>query len=207
MTTEPIAFETIEDLESWLSRNHDTESELIVRLYKVQSGIPSITWDELVQGILCWGWIDGIKMSNRAALVEAGHDLDQIAERLVLAFLTQAISHGYFHADMHQGNLFALPGNRVAAIDFGIMGRIDPYTRHANGSLAFFYPPRRKAGAKGADFTVTPSLRLEAFRESVDDFEYASMLEELVKTGRKKSIEMKSAERAPRWLTASPPSR
>jgi hypothetical protein len=73
---------------------------------------------------------------------------------------------------------------------------IDPYTRHANGSLAFFYPPRRKAGAKGADFTVTPSLRLEAFRESVDDFEYASMLEELVKTGRKKSIEMKSAERA-----------
>lgn len=59
MTTEPKAFETIEDLESWLSRNHDTESELIVRLYKVQSGIPSITWDELVQGILCWGWIEG----------------------------------------------------------------------------------------------------------------------------------------------------
>lgn len=66
MTTEPKAFETIEDLESWLSGNHDTESELIVRLYKVQSGIPSITWDELVQGILCWGWIDGIKRSYDA---------------------------------------------------------------------------------------------------------------------------------------------
>src|SRR3546814_4246757 len=45
------------------------------------------------------------------------------------AFLRQAISEGFFHADMHQGNLFALPGNRIGAIDFGIMGRIDRRAR------------------------------------------------------------------------------
>ncbi len=72
----------------------------------------------------------------------------------------------------------------------------DPYTRHANGSLAFFYPPRRSPGSKKADFTITPSLRLATFRESVDDFEYARILEDLVKAGRKKSVDTAEAERA-----------
>jgi hypothetical protein len=72
----------------------------------------------------------------------------------------------------------------------------DPYTRHANGSLAFFYPPRESSGSKTANFTITPSLRLETFRESVDDFEYARILEDLVKAGKKKSVETKAAERA-----------
>ena len=72
----------------------------------------------------------------------------------------------------------------------------DPYTRHANGSLAFFYPPRRSPGSKKPDFTITPSLRLSTFRESVDDFEYARMLEDLVKAGHKKSVDTREAERA-----------
>ena len=71
----------------------------------------------------------------------------------------------------------------------------DPYTRHANGSLAFFYPPRRSASSKKADFTITPSLRLATFRESVDDFEYARILEDLVKAGRNKSVDTGDAER------------
>ena len=72
----------------------------------------------------------------------------------------------------------------------------DPYTRHANGSLAFFYPPRRSPGSKKPAFTITPSLRLSTFRESGDDFEYARMLEDLVKAGRKKSVDTREAERA-----------
>jgi ubiquinone biosynthesis protein len=52
-----------------------------------------------------------------------------MAERLVLAFLTQAISGGFFHADMHQGNLFVEPDGTIVAIDFGIMGRIDRRAR------------------------------------------------------------------------------
>ena len=74
-------------------------------------------------------WIDGIKLTDRDALVEAGHDLKALAAILVRAFLRQSVIDGFFHADLHQGNLFALPDGRLAAIDFGIMGRIDRRAR------------------------------------------------------------------------------
>ena len=52
----------------------------------------------------------------------------------------------------------------------------DPYTPHANRSLAYFYPPNRDGFSPEKDLSLTPSLRLESFRESVDDYEYARML-------------------------------
>ena len=63
------------------------------------------------------------------ALIAAGHDLPRLSQRLVKAFLRQAIAEGFFHGDLHQGNLFALAAGRIAAIDFGIMGRIDRRAR------------------------------------------------------------------------------
>ncbi|WP_112380965.1 2-polyprenylphenol 6-hydroxylase [Sphingomonas carotinifaciens] len=91
--------------------------------------IPKIDWQRSTAKVLTVEWIDGIKLSNRQALVDAGYDLPRLAQTLVRAFLRQAIADGFFHADMHQGNLFALPGNKIAAIDFGIMGRIDRRAR------------------------------------------------------------------------------
>ncbi|MEH3036724.1 MAG: 2-polyprenylphenol 6-hydroxylase [Sphingomonas adhaesiva] len=91
--------------------------------------VPAVDWSRTAGRVLTIEWIDGIKLSNRAALIAAGYDLPELARVLVHAFLRQAIADGFFHADMHQGNLFALPGNRVAAIDFGIMGRIDRRAR------------------------------------------------------------------------------
>ncbi len=91
--------------------------------------IPAIDWQRSTAKVLTVEWIDGIKLSDRPALVAAGYDLPKLAQTLVRAFLRQAIAEGFFHADMHQGNLFALPGDRIAAIDFGIMGRIDRRAR------------------------------------------------------------------------------
>ena len=91
--------------------------------------VPQIDWARSTAKVLTVEWIDGIKLSNRQALVEADYDLPHLAQTLVRAFLRQAIAEGFFHADMHQGNLFALPGNKIAAIDFGIMGRIDRRAR------------------------------------------------------------------------------
>ena len=91
--------------------------------------VPAIDWQRSATKVMTLEWIDGIKLSNRDALVAAGYDMRALAETLVHAFLRQAIAEGFFHADMHQGNLFALPGNRIAAIDFGIMGRIDRRAR------------------------------------------------------------------------------
>lgn len=91
--------------------------------------VPAIDWQRTTGRVLTIEWLDGIKLSNREALIAAGHDLPRLARVLVHAFLRQAIADGFFHADMHQGNLFALHDGRVAAIDFGIMGRIDRRAR------------------------------------------------------------------------------
>jgi ubiquinone biosynthesis protein len=91
--------------------------------------IPAIDWTRTTRRVLTLEWIDGIKLSKRDELIAAGHDPHQLASCLVRAFLRQAIDDGFFHADLHQGNLFALPDGRIAAIDFGIMGRINRQAR------------------------------------------------------------------------------
>jgi ubiquinone biosynthesis protein len=91
--------------------------------------VPDIDWDRTNGRVMTIAWVDGIKISDLAALRAAGHDLPGLASRLVLAFLTQAIDGGFFHADMHQGNLFVQADGTIAAIDFGIMGRIDRRAR------------------------------------------------------------------------------
>ena len=91
--------------------------------------VPAIDWDRTTGKVMTMEWIDGVKISDREALVAAGHDVKEIAARLVNAFLRQAIAEGFFHADMHQGNLFVTANGDIVAIDFGIMGRIDRRAR------------------------------------------------------------------------------
>jgi ubiquinone biosynthesis protein len=120
----------------WTNRELDlrqeaaSASELRENL-EAESGffVPAIDWSRTARRVLTLEWIDGIKLTDRNALIEAGHDLKALAAILVRAFLRQAVVDGFFHADLHQGNLFALPDGRLAAIDFGIMGRIDRQAR------------------------------------------------------------------------------
>jgi ubiquinone biosynthesis protein len=91
--------------------------------------VPEIDWRRTARRVLTLEWLDGIKLSDRKALIAAKHDCKALAETLVRAFLRQAVVDGFFHADLHHGNLFALADGRIAAIDFGIMGRIDRRAR------------------------------------------------------------------------------
>ena len=91
--------------------------------------VPAIDWGRTSRRVMTLEWIDGIKLSDRAGLIAAGHDPKALAATLVVAFLRQAIVDGFFHADLHQGNLFALADGRIAVIDFGIMGRINRQAR------------------------------------------------------------------------------
>jgi ubiquinone biosynthesis protein len=91
--------------------------------------IPEIDWTRTAQRVMTLEWIDGIKLTDREGLIAAGHDLPALAHILVRSFLRQAVVDGFFHADLHQGNLFALPDGRLAAVDFGIMGRINRQAR------------------------------------------------------------------------------
>ena len=127
---------TVENFKRWTARelNFRREAASASELADSMTAepdfvVPAIDWQRSTAKVLTVEWIDGIKLSDRAALLAAGYDLPRLAQTLVHAFLRQAIADGFFHADMHQGNLFALPGNRIAAIDFGIMGRIDRRAR------------------------------------------------------------------------------
>jgi ubiquinone biosynthesis protein len=91
--------------------------------------IPEIDWRRTARRVLTLEWLDGIKLSDREGLIAAGQDCEALAKTLVRAFLRQAVVDGFFHADLHHGNLFALADGRIAAIDFGIMGRIDRRAR------------------------------------------------------------------------------
>ncbi|QJU59793.1 2-polyprenylphenol 6-hydroxylase [Sphingomonas sp. AP4-R1] len=91
--------------------------------------VPQIDWSRTTRRVMTLEWVPGIKLSDRTALIAAGHDTHALAAIVVRSFLRQAIADGFFHADLHQGNLFALPDGRIAAIDFGIMGRINRQAR------------------------------------------------------------------------------
>ena len=91
--------------------------------------IPEIDWRRTARRVLTLEWLDGIKLNDREALIASGHDCNALAAILVRAFLRQAVVDGFFHADLHHGNLFALRDGRIGAIDFGIMGRIDRRAR------------------------------------------------------------------------------
>jgi ubiquinone biosynthesis protein len=126
----------IANLKRWTLRELDlrreaaSASELREAMAAVEGyHIPEIDWDRTSGRVLTLEWVDGIKISDVEALNAAGHDTGKIAEKLVLTFLRQAISEGFFHADMHQGNLFVRPDGSIVAIDFGIMGRINRQAR------------------------------------------------------------------------------
>ncbi len=87
---------------------------------------PDVFWQFMSRDILVTEWVDGIKLSNLDALENKGYDKLKLAEIVIQTFLTQAVRDGFFHADPHQGNLFVEEGNRLVAIDGGIMGRIGP---------------------------------------------------------------------------------
>jgi len=127
---------TIANFKRWTNRELDLRREAASASELAQAmrgfegyAIPFIDWDRTNGRVMTIEWVDGIKISDTDALRAAGHDLPELARRLVLAFLTQAISGGFFHADMHQGNLFVRPDGTIVAIDFGIMGRIDRRAR------------------------------------------------------------------------------
>ncbi|PLK23797.1 2-polyprenylphenol 6-hydroxylase [Porphyrobacter sp. TH134] len=127
---------TIANFKRWsfseldLRREAASASELAEQMAGVPGyRIPGIDWDRTNGRVMTIEWIDGVKISRIDELRARGHDLDAISERLVISFLTQAISAGFFHADMHQGNLFVEDDGTIVAIDFGIMGRIDRRAR------------------------------------------------------------------------------
>ena len=86
--------------------------------------VPTVDWRRTARRVLTLEWIDGIPIGDHAALEAAGHDLKQLGLTALRSFLRHAMRDGFFHADMHQGNLLVDKEGRIVAVDFGIMGRL-----------------------------------------------------------------------------------
>ncbi len=91
--------------------------------------LPEVDWQRTSKRILTTEWIDGTPLSDIEALRAAGHDLNALADTIIQSFLRQTLRDGFFHADMHQGNLFVDEAGNLVAVDFGITGRLSPYER------------------------------------------------------------------------------
>lgn len=86
--------------------------------------VPEPDWQFTAREMLVDEWIDGIRLSDVEGLRAAGHDLPGLARKVIQSFLKHAIRDGFFHADMHPGNLFVDAQGRLVAVDGGIMGRL-----------------------------------------------------------------------------------
>jgi len=86
--------------------------------------VPKIDWDRTAAEVLTLEWIDGTKLSDVVGLAQKGFELPKLGAIVIQSFLRHAMRDGFFHADMHQGNLFVDGEGRLVAVDFGIMGRL-----------------------------------------------------------------------------------
>lgn len=99
--------------------------------------VPEVNWGLTSKRVMTLGWGEGIPANEVAKVREAGLDCEALGNRVLHLFLSHALRDGFFHGDMHQGNLkFALNGD-IVALDFGIMGRIDEYTRRVYAEILF----------------------------------------------------------------------
>ncbi len=96
---------------------------------------PRTKWDLSSRRVLTLDWLDGIPLSDLDALDRAGHDKVLLARKVMTTFLSHALRDGYFHGDMHQGNLRVARNGDLVVLDFGIMGRIDAYTRRVYAEI------------------------------------------------------------------------
>ncbi|MEQ1753970.1 MAG: 2-polyprenylphenol 6-hydroxylase [Micropepsaceae bacterium] len=132
--------------------------------------IPAVDWDFTSRRVLATEWIDGTSLRNRDELVARGHDLKALATNLIQAFLKHALRDGFFHADMHPGNLFVDGNGKIVVVDFGIMGRLDKTSRRfmaetLAGFLARDY--RRVAEVHLAIGFVPPRHTVEDFAQAL----------------------------------------
>lgn len=104
--------------------------------------VPTLDWERTGRDCLTMAWVDGIKMTKSEELRAAGHDLPSIANALNQSFLRHVLRDGFFHADMHPGNLFVAPDGAIVAVDLGIAGRLGKAERRYLAEILFGFITR-----------------------------------------------------------------
>ena len=114
--------------------------------------VPGVVWQATGRRVLTLEWVEGINLGDLPALEASGTDLVRLSELVIQSFLRHALRDGFFHADMHQGNLKLGPDGALVSLDFGIMGRIDAYTRRIYAEILIGFLQRDYARVAAVHF-------------------------------------------------------
>jgi ubiquinone biosynthesis protein len=131
--------------------------------------VPAIDWQRTSRRVLTMERVVGTPVDDHDALAARGVEKKQLAAQVIQTFLKQALRDGFFHADLHHGNLFVDEGGTLVAVDFGIMGRLDRDTRRfmAEMLLAFLSGDYRRAAEVHFEAGyVPPSKSVDAFAQA-----------------------------------------
>jgi ubiquinone biosynthesis protein len=132
--------------------------------------VPTVDWRRTARRVLTLEWIDGIPIGDHAALQAAGHDLKALGLTALRSFLRHAMRDGFFHADMHQGNLLVDGQGCIVAVDFGIMGRLGPKERRFLAEILHGLITRDYHRAAAIHFEagyVPPNQSVEVFAQAM----------------------------------------
>jgi ubiquinone biosynthesis protein len=116
--------------------------------------VPKIYWNYTTKRILTLDKVEGVSIREHHRLQESGVDLKKLAENLIQHFLNQAVRDGFFHGDMHQGNLFVDEKGNIIPVDFGIMGRLDKNNRKFLAEILYGFIKR--------DYTKVAEVHFQA---------------------------------------------
>jgi ubiquinone biosynthesis protein len=132
--------------------------------------VPAVDWDRTAKDVLTMEWIDGTPLYDRDTLKAKGFDLPQLARAVIQSFLRHALRDGFFHADMHPGNLFVDDEGSLVAVDFGIMGRLGPKERRFLAEILYGFITRNYRRTAEVHFEagyVPPQHSVESFAQAI----------------------------------------
>jgi ubiquinone biosynthesis protein len=132
--------------------------------------VPAIDWERTARDVLTLEWIDAVPLSDRARLDAKGFDLKILGRAVIQTFLRHALRDGFFHADMHPGNLFVDDDGRLIAVDFGIMGRLGPKERRFLAEILYGFITRNYLRAAQVHFEagyVPRHHSVESFAQAI----------------------------------------
>ena len=132
--------------------------------------LPAIDWERSGRDCITMDWVDGIKMNDVVALRAAGHDMPRLARNLMQAFLRHALRDGFFHADMHPGNLFVAANGDIVAVDLGIAGRMSKAERRYLAEILYGFLNRNYRRVAEVHFEagyVPPTQDVASFAQAL----------------------------------------
>ncbi|EJW09595.1 Ubiquinone biosynthesis monooxygenase UbiB [Rhodovulum sp. PH10] len=132
--------------------------------------VPAVDWELTAHNVLTTEWVSGTPLSDRATLERRGLDLPKLGRTVIQSFLRHAVRDGFFHADMHPGNLFVDDEGRLVAVDFGIMGRLTEKERRFLAEILFGFITRDYRRVAEVHFEagyVPPHHAVESFMQAI----------------------------------------